>query len=159
MPLICGIDAGWATGGVALIGYGKDEGFAELHDLPLKKGEGVIAPQLLDLLAGGDDVRHIICEQQGPRPRQGVRSTFSLGCGYGQILATMQLSGIGYSVVHPTKWKRDLELNGLGKDAAMEMARQLFPSARESMSRKKDEHKCEAALIAHWKLKYERKTT
>jgi len=155
MPIICGIDAGWATGGLSLIGYGKDYGFAELHDLPIPiKGKGVCALALADLISGGDDVRHIVIEQQASRPRQGLRSTFNLGTGYGMIMATVQLSGIPYSIVSPIRWKRDLELSGQGKDAAMDMARQLFPSARDSMTRKKDEHRCEAALLAHWNINY-----
>ncbi len=80
-------------------------------------------------------------------PKQGVSSTFKLGYAYGQIVATAALSGIPYTLVTPVKWKRSMNLPK-DKDSARRMAIQWFPDLSKRLSRKKDEHRAEALLIA-----------
>jgi len=140
--MIAGIDCGYRTGGVALI----TEGEAEVHDLPVFSEGGVDMRELLDILSDRG-VAHIFIERQQAMPRQGVSSTFKLGYAYGQIVATAALSGIPYTLVTPVKWKRSMNLPK-DKDSARRMAIQWFPHLSKRLSRKKDEHRAEALLIA-----------
>ena len=140
--MIAGIDCGYRTGGVALIG----DDAAEVHDLPVWSEGGVDMRQLLDILSG-QGVDHIFIERQQAMPRQGVSSTFKLGFAFGQIVATAALSGIPYTLVTPVKWKRSMNLPK-DKDSARRMAVQWFPDLSKQLSRKKDEHRAEALLIA-----------
>jgi hypothetical protein len=143
--MIIGIDCGYKTGGVALVG----DDWAEVHDLPTYFEGGVDVLALMDIIKSVEKVDHIYIERQQAMPRQGVVSTFKLGYGFGQISSTCALSKVPFSLVSPAKWKRDLALPK-DKDAARRLAQQWFPEQSERLKRKKDEHRAEALLIAKW---------
>ena len=97
-----GIDPGYRTGGVALIG----EDWAEVHDLPVYSEGGVDVAALLDIINSAGPVDHIWVEKQQAMPKQGVVSVFKLGFGAGQTMTTVALSGHPYSEVRPAVWKK-----------------------------------------------------
>jgi hypothetical protein len=70
-----GIDPGYRTGGVALLG----DNFAEVHDLPVYTEGGVDVIALLDIINSAGPVEHIWLEKQQAMPKQGVVSVFKLG--------------------------------------------------------------------------------
>ena len=54
-----------------------------------------------------------------------------------------------YTLVTPVSWKRSLNLPS-DKDAARRLAQQWYPKVADQLKRKKDEHRAEALLIAHY---------
>ena len=140
-----GIDCGYRTGGVALI---DKSGFAEVHDLPTYSEGGVDITALNELLTSVD-VDHIFIEKQQAMPRQGVSSTFKLGYAFGQIVTTAALTLTPYTILTPAGWKKGLRLPS-DKDAARRLAQQWYPKVADQFTRKKDEHRAEALLIAHY---------
>lgn len=140
--MIIGIDCGYRTGGVALIG----ENWAEVHDLPVYTEGGVDVIELMSLIKSREDVEHIYIERQQAMPKQGVVSTFKLGYGFAQIVSTCALSLSPFTLVTPASWKRAMNLPK-DKDAARRLAQQWYPDLAERLKRKKDEHRAEALLI------------
>ena len=140
--MIIGIDCGYRTGGVALIG----DDWAEVHDLPTYAEGGVDVIELMEIITSGDKVDHIYIERQQAMPKQGVVSTFKLGYGFGQIVSTCALSRSPFTLVTPNNWKRAMNLPK-DKDAARRLAQQWFPQLADRLKRKKDEHRAEALLI------------
>lgn len=143
--IYAGIDCGYRTGGVALI---DKSGFAEVHDLPVYSEGGVDITALNDILTSVD-IDHIFIERQQAMPKQGVSSTFKLGYAYGQIVTTVALTQTPYTILTPAGWKKGLRLPS-DKDAARRLAQQWYPKCASDFTRKKDEHRAEALLIAHY---------
>ena len=144
---IAGIDPGYKTGGVAL--YNPHLYWYEVYDLPTYDSGGVDMVALAEIL-NSDHVKSVYIEKQQAMPKQGVRSTFNLGYAYGQIVSMMQLwEHVNYYCVTPSQWKRELHVPK-GKDSARQLAQQYFPKAAKQLTRKKDEHRAEALLIAKW---------
>tara|TARA_R110000803_G_scaffold197656_1_gene261241 strand:+ start:862 stop:1314 length:453 start_codon:yes stop_codon:yes gene_type:complete len=143
MGIVIGIDPGYRTGGIALVG----DGWSEVHDLPVYTEGGVDVVALLDIINSVDNVDHIYIETQQSMPKQGVVSVFKLGFAYGQIMTTAALSGKPYTSVRPVVWKRSMNLPK-DKDSARRQAQQWFPELALQLKRKKDEHRAESLLIA-----------
>ena len=139
----CGIDPGYKTGGVALV----NGDWAEVHDLPVWSEGGVNTLELSHIL-NSVPVDFVIIEKQGARPMQGVSSAFKLGVGYGQILGTLALLQLKYAEVTPGKWKKAAGVPA-DKDGARRIATRTFPKLANHLSRKKDEHRAEALLMAN----------
>ncbi|MEK9739546.1 MAG: hypothetical protein VW438_07440, partial [Euryarchaeota archaeon] len=95
------------------------------------------------------DIDHIFVEKQQAMPKQGVSSTFKLGYAYGQIVTTVALTKTPYTILTPAGWKKGLRLPS-DKDAARRLAQQWYPKVADQFTRKKDEHRAEALLIAHY---------
>ncbi len=144
--MIIGIDCGYKTGGVGLVTL---EGWAEVHDLPTYDEGGVDVRALTDILYSVDKVKHIYVERQHSMPKQGVVSTFKIGYAFGQITSTCALSRIPYTIVNANSWKRSLNLPR-DKDASRRLAQQWYPDLASQLTRKKDEHRAEALLIANY---------
>ena len=141
--MIVGIDCGYRTGGVALIG----DDHAEVHDLPVFDEGGVDVAELERLIRTFADPEHVYIEKQGAMPSQGVSGTFKLGYAFGQITSTVALTRVPFTLVTPATWKRSMNLPK-DKDSARRLAIQWFPHLSEKLKRKKDEHRAEALLIA-----------
>lgn len=140
--MIIGIDPGWRTGAVAIVG----DNFAEVHDLPTFEKGGVNAHALADLL-NEEGATAIYIEQLAGIPRQSSSATFKTGDGYGAIKATAALSNIPVFFVSPAKWKQTMRVPK-DKDEARRIAIERFPKLEPMLRRKKDEHRAEALLIA-----------
>jgi crossover junction endodeoxyribonuclease RuvC len=95
-----------------------------------------LAGKALDLTTLAEDLRcfHVhgetiaVIEKVGAMSKQGVVSTFSFGCGYGQIQGVLAGLGIPYELVLPQAWKKSI-LAGTAKDkdAAIAYCRRAFP--------------------------------
>lgn len=142
MRMICGIDAGYKTGGVALL----SGPWAEVHDLPTYSAQGVDCTALMDILRSVE-IDFCVIEKQGSMPRQGIASAFKLGMGYGQIIGCVSAAKIPYQLVAPHKWKRAMSVSA-DKDGARRQAQQLYPSVAGDLTLKKHEHRAEALLMA-----------
>ena len=142
--VILGIDCGYRHGGVALVG---DE-WAEVLDLPVYSEGGVDVVALMDIITSAD-VEHIYIERQQAMPKQGESSTFKIGFSFGQIVTTAALSRTPFTIVSPSIWKKFLGLQR-DKDAARRLAQQWFPELASSLTKKKDEHRAEALLLAYY---------
>lgn len=89
-----------------------------------------------------------IIEQVASRPGQGVSSVFTLGRGYGTVLGVLQACNVPLYFVTPATWKRHFNLSK-DKDESRAKAINLWP-ASEHFSRKKDDGRAEAALLARY---------
>ena len=88
-------------------------------------------------------------------PRQGVSSTFKFGMAYGAAISILQRFSKSFHVIAPRIWKGDMNLDS-DKDKSLELARELWPNA--PLSRKKDNGRAEALLLAEWYRRAEKGT-
>ena len=91
----------------------------------------------------------VFLEKVGSMPKQGVRSTFTFGQGYGIWLGIVATLGYRLELVRPQLWKGEL-MKGQPKekDAARLVARQMFPAAELHL--KKHGGRADALLIAEY---------
>ena len=145
MNLTLGIDPG-RTGAIAILG--DDGRIIDIEDMPDLTGAalGTQIRRILDELAP-HTVTEAWVEQVGPMPKQGVRSVWTFGEGYGAILGALGALGIPVRHVRPQAWKKAA---GLPKDktAARQKACELWPDEAHRFARVKDDGRAEAALIA-----------
>tara|TARA_Y100001937_G_scaffold30770_1_gene44159 strand:- start:208 stop:678 length:471 start_codon:yes stop_codon:yes gene_type:complete len=137
-----GIDPGYRQGGVAL----AQGSWSEVHDLPIFTEQGVDCVGLVDILRSVP-ISLCVIEKQSSRPKQGVASAFKIGMAYGQILSCLSVTKVPYRIVTPSKWKNAFNVPQ-DKDGARRLAQQLYPKQQQHLSRKKDEHRAEALLMA-----------
>lgn len=131
--IYAGIDPG-LKGGIACIG---DECSAE--PMPVIGGEIDVTALHEWLAKYGPDLT--VVEQVHSMPKQGVKSTFTFGVGYGRILATLDLMAYPYIVVRPQEWKKQvLAGTAKDKDAAITFARRSFPWAELMPGKKRVPH-------------------
>lgn len=84
------------------------------------------------------------------KANEGGKARHSLAEGYGQLKAAIRVLGIPLTLVQPVTWKRSLRLLGQPKDAGRLLALTRFPSARLFLSRKRDNGRADALLMALW---------
>lgn len=89
-------------------------------------------------------------EKVGARPGDGGTSAFRFGQGAGKLLAVLEVLGIPTTRAIPAVWKRTFGLLKQPKDAGRVLACARFPAAAKAMSRKKDNGRADALLIALW---------
>ena len=148
---VCGIDPG-IHGALAIINIndGAAPELIAVCDVPtigVKAKERANTMIVRDwLLAHRPD--HALIERAGSMPKQGVASTFKYARAVGSLETVVACSGIPYSIIEPSVWKKFHHLPGKDKEAARQRALQLFPSAHALFARKKDHQRAEAALIA-----------
>ena len=90
----------------------------------------------------------VVIEQVSAMPGQGVTSMFNFGQSFGilkGICSSMQLS---MYFVRPSKWKKYFNLINSEKDASRTRAIEIFPYFSGQLSKKKDNNKADAILIA-----------
>lgn len=89
---------------------------------------------------------------------QGRVSILNYGIGYGEYLGMLKALNIPFGEIYSQSWKREFGLFGLGKlfplavikQRAIDVAKHLFPSAADRLTRKKDHGRAEALLIAEY---------
>lgn len=149
---IIGVDPG-ATGAFAILD--TDTRRLVLIDMPtakIKRGPRTVnqvdAVRLAELLSPHieDGIRAII-EKVHSMPGQGVASTFSFGRAAGIIEGVLAALGVPFSLVPPATWTKKMRLFG-GKDGSRLKAQELFPDQAHLFSRKKDDGRADATLIA-----------
>lgn len=157
--LSIGIDPG-LSGAVACIGNGAVQ---LLFDIPVTaklygKGNIIDASALLwklktqidswNYTEHGGGVIH--SEALSAMPGQGVTGMFSLGHTMGVIEGVRASLGLTTHYWRPQQWKKWAGIAGKDKDRARTLAAQLYPAIAEKLTRKKDDGRAEAILIAHY---------
>jgi len=89
----------------------------------------------------------VVLELVGSMPKQGVASTFKFGVAFGGAIALASRFKAPWHLVRPQVWKRSMGLSS-DKAVSLEMARRLWPEA--PLSRKKDDGRAEALLLAEY---------
>ena len=72
-------------------------------------------------------ISKVIVEQVHAMPGQGVTSVFTFGKNFGEILGALKALGIGYELVPPQKWQKEL---GVTKPTATKAERKKAISER-----------------------------
>lgn len=154
--VVLGIDPG-ITGALALIGAGGI--VVDVQDMPTL-ASGVKARRMVDAIALRDLLlqyatargNQIACiEQVSAQPTDGRAGAFSFGRSLGTIEAVTLCAGLPLLRVQPAAWKRFAGIAaGAGKEASIEAALRLHPSARPWLTRRQDHGRADAILIAAW---------
>lgn len=97
----------------------------------------------------------IIIEDVHSMPKQGVTSSFNFGevLGFVHAIALASCPGAVIEWPTPAVWKRKLGLTA-DKGMSIEEAKRCYPSARDRLTRVKDDGRAEALLLAHYGRKY-----
>ncbi len=162
MGVFVGIDPGVS----GAIGFIDEDGSHWAEDMPTietkvsgkkKKRRVIDATSICDVF-GRYDVRLVVLEKVAPVVRVGGQSmmggpqSFQLGKAAGLVEGVIAGMKLSYQLISPQAWKREM-LGGTSKDkgAALMAARRLFPNA--SLSRKLDDGRAEALLMARYAKK------
>jgi crossover junction endodeoxyribonuclease RuvC len=90
----------------------------------------------------------VVIEQVSAMPGQGVTSMFNFGQSYGILKGICSAMQLPMYFVRPAKWKKYFNLINSEKDASRTRAIEIFPYFSTQLSRKKDNNKADAILIA-----------
>jgi hypothetical protein len=85
-------------------------------------------------------------EHQGPRPKEGVVSSYRTGHGYGLWRALVVAAQLPLTIVQPLVWRREFGLLRAGKQASVRAAVEGFPNYPWSLTR--HDGAADAILIA-----------
>ena len=151
---IAGCDPG-AFGAIAIVD--TDDQSLILIDMPtlkVKRGPRLVnqvdATALADMLRDhAPDISHAYIEKTWSMTGQGVSSSFAFGRAGGVVEGVWAGLGVAVSLVPPQTWTKAMRRFS-GKDASRERAIELFPEYTKMFSRKKDDGRADAALIAMW---------
>ena len=92
----------------------------------------------------------VIIEQVSAMPGQGVTSMFNFGQSFGVIKGICSAMELPIFYVRPAKWKKYFNLINAEKDASRTKVIEMFPKISQKLSRKKDNNKADAILIAKY---------
>ncbi len=154
---ILGIDPG-TSGAWALLA--PDSGVVHVYDFPLMEhfGHNVIDYKILSAQMGAfkDQIQLAVIEDVHSMPMQGVASTFSFGVSKGVVLGLAASFMIPIYTPPPAIWKMNL---GLTKDKqdSFNLATKLFPDYSHHWTKKSDDGKAEALLLAHFGKRFYKK--
>ena len=90
----------------------------------------------------------VVVEQVSAMPGQGVTSMFNFGQSFGLIKGICSAMELPIYYVRPAKWKKYFSLINSEKDASRTKVIEMFPNISHKLSRKKDNNKADAILIA-----------
>lgn len=155
MTLCIGIDVGLSGAIAAIV-----DGIAHtVRDMPVTidgKSRSVSPALLAGLLreivetAKPDERPTVYIERVGSMPKQGVVSTFNFGKSAGVAEGVVGALGLQYRLVTPQVWKRKANLLNKPKDASRALAIALFPEVSGCLTRKADDGRADALLLAHF---------
>ena len=92
----------------------------------------------------------VVVEQVSAMPGQGVTSMFNFGQSFGLIKGICSAMELPIYYVRPAKWKKYFSLINSEKDASRTKVIEMFPKISHKLSRKKDNNKADAILIAQY---------
>ena len=150
--LLCGIDPG-LSGAVAFYNF-ETKSLDSVFDIPTqvkKNGKREIdtfhLTQLIDMRAS--HVLLAVIEEVHAMPEQGVSSTFTFG--YATGIVTGVIAGFNIPAIRTPAavWKMVMGLTS-DKNYSRKVAAQMFPTHAERFTRKKDDGRAEAAMLAHY---------
>lgn len=168
MEIVIGIDPG-KTGAVAIF---RNKKFHSVFDCPLGVGKNGKSefniPEMAKLLKAGeydkDCKRSAIIEQQHAFAQQGGVGNFTSGQGYGIWLTSLFMTGFNANLVTSQMWRGVIfteseknqiqsletlkERKAARKALSIQRAKELWPKSIPYLSRKKDDGRAEAILIA-----------
>jgi hypothetical protein len=152
MTCLLAIDPG-LTGALAFYFPISHPDRVAVYDMPII-GSEVNAAALRDMIACFKPT-HAIIEQVGPMPRDGVRQAWRFSAAYTTARTVVALLNISMTLVVPGRWKKAMNVKGgsEGKEVCRALAIQSFPCCAGSFSRKKDQGRAEAALLALYAAK------
>ena len=90
----------------------------------------------------------VVIEQVSAMPGQGVTSMFNFGQSFGILKGVCSAMHLPVYYVRPAKWKKYFNLINSEKDASRTRAIEIFPYFSSQLSKKKDNNKADAILIA-----------
>lgn len=135
--MIIGIDPG-LTGAIAILGSGGPR-LTQMPTVARANGKGRrVNPVRVHALLKNTP-KLIVIEQvrampsKGGKRKMGAQSSFNFGEGFGAVWTAAMLSGVPVHFVEAARWKRRAGLIGKPKEAALTLARQLYPDATESL--------------------------
>ena len=101
-----------------------------------------------ELLQGFLPVLAAGLEIQGPRPKEGVNSSFTSGFGFGVWYALLVAGQVPIVKVSPVEWKKHYGLLKQTKEASILKVSERFPQLAGQSSRRISDGQAEALLIA-----------
>jgi len=119
--LFAGIDPG-KSGYIAVVDMTENPSLVWAEPMPVFDGaKGVNGYDLQEMWRliqrlQPANIIGVVLEQQQPFPKQGGVSNFSLGYVYGMLRGLLVAAGVSHEVVHPTRWKRAMNIKGAGDD-------------------------------------------
>lgn len=148
MNYYIGIDPG-KTGGIAIID--EEKKVIINIEMPVTSAKEVNAAYLYTLLTSIKGETFCVIEKSQSMPKQGVKSTFSYGVGYGEVRATLKASLTPFQEVAPMAWKKEFNLVKKDKMDSCDTAQKLFPSESFLTGRGRVmDGKAESLLIAEY---------
>jgi len=150
--MILAIDPG-ASGALAF--FNPDAGTLEIIDTPVvevKRGQKLkkeISPQMMSAIIRARDPKIAILELVGAMPGQGVSSMFQFGRGVGMYEGALAALQIPVTYISPVGWQKAVNARS-GKDGNRQRAAEIYPAYAHLFSRKKDDGRADAALMAWW---------
>ena len=94
-----------------------------------------------------EDIR-VVIEHVTAMPGQGVTSMFNFGQSFGILKGICSAMRLPMYFVRPAKWKKYFNLINSEKDASRTRAIEIFPYFSSQLSKRKDNNKADAILIA-----------
>ena len=149
---ILAIDPG-AKGALAF--FDMEAGILDVVDTPavqVKRGQKLkleISPYMAAALISIRKPTVAVMEKTGAMPGQGVSSMYQFGRSVGMIEGILAALQIPVTYVSPQVWQKDVGSRD-GKDGNRARAAELFPAYAAEFSRKKDDGRADAALMAFW---------
>lgn len=149
-----GIDPG-LDGAIAIFDPDHNDKLT-MHDMPTlaitrgkSKKREIDAHALRTIFAhaGEPGHRRVIIEQSGPMSRDGVMQAWKTGSGWGIVYGVVVGVGLPIQIVTVQRWKKAMSATA-DKDLSRKLAMSAFPDYTNQFSRKKDDGRAEAALIA-----------
>jgi hypothetical protein len=152
MTLYLGIDPGFSGAWGMVDHHGK---YVSCGDM-LNNGKHILSRFVHGEIVQAIDRQDIqgVIESVHSMPGQGVSSSFKFGVAFGMAIAIMERINCPWMLVTPHKWKKDMGLTS-DKNESLAMARELWPTA--PLTRKMDNGRAEALLMAEWLRKGELK--
>ncbi len=89
-------------------------------------------------------------KRDGQPAPQGVVSMMTIGVGYGEYLGMLKSHRIPFGEIHPMTWKKEFNLIHQDKQRSIDVAKNLYPTIVDQLTRKKDHGRAEALLLAEY---------
>lgn len=114
------------------------------------KAKTEISPQMLAAIIAARSPSVAVLEKVGAMPGQGSSSMFQFGRGVGMVEGVLAALHVPTDYVTPHQWQKAVGARD-GKDGNRQRAAELFPAYAHLFSRKKDDGRADAALMAWWR--------